>query len=542
MLLLTTLPTPMTASLQLLPPPTPRLGLAACASRHLPLTRPHCALRAVRWALCSAHAAENAGTPFLAVFAVPHWRNAAYTQHFRHPNLTFVSAFSSFPYVAPPHMPFAYRPDPSPRSWDMCVFAVSNAAGARTLNVRALAAALRASLPLPALSVPAPRTASKPLPCHAPHGFLAVAAHPPVLPAHTPPPPAGWLPPEFPITHPLQYRWDQAIYTDGSCTRGEGGNRLGAAFFHAGAGQMYLIDPNGEGATKTITRAELAAISQALRHVAELPPHPTTEPPPLPAASYIALLVEVMNSQAPLPPPTASHRRRGPRDVVICSDSQCSLHLIRRILYSPDTLRENIHLDLLKVIRQHLLACINAGYTVTFAKVKAHAGILGNECADVGAAQAARPDAVHYSREEAANDSRSQLAWPAYTADAGPAGTRPAPPDPAPQPEPAVGPAPPGLAAPLPGAVLAATPPPPPAPAPGAPLPAQPPDPNTRTYDFSNLTTALKAHLRPRLGAGLFPSTVYTTLWSGQVCAPTSTLTSATPPCGPPVSLSTMLS
>lgn len=143
--------------------------------------------------------------------------------------------------------------------------------------------------------------------------------------------------------------------------------------------------------------------------------------------------------------------------VTVCSDSQASLHLLRRLLYWPETLRESIHLDLLLKMRDNMLRCRLAGIAITLAKVKAHTGVYGNEKADEGAAAALRDDADHDYEETADNESRHNLAWPARWVTHGD---------------------------------------------------------DRRTHDFANLTAALKHHIAPLLGKGFFKPTTLTSYWT----------------------------
>ncbi|KAL6746335.1 hypothetical protein V8C86DRAFT_2945986, partial [Haematococcus lacustris] len=94
------------------------------------------------------------------------------------------------------------------------------------------------------------------------------------LPQDTPTPPTALPPTSHTLdnywsgTH-LQSKvgdWKSWTYTDGSCTTAPGAlQRIGAGIYHPqGTQQHQTINPSGEGATNTITRAELAAIKAAL--------------------------------------------------------------------------------------------------------------------------------------------------------------------------------------------------------------------------------------------------------------------------------------
>ena len=169
---------------------------------------------------------------------------------------------------------------------------------------------------------------------------------------------------------PLLYDWQHGLYTDGSCKTLPGGNVLGAAYYDGHSGRTCTVQPNGLGATNTILRAELSAISQALKE----------------------------------PPATSTLR--------LWTDSQCSLYQIRRMLFSPSTLRECKHLHLLQDILSSLTRLATQGVRVFLHKVKAHSGCVGNELADLGATAAAAPDHLHTFTITATNNSLDMLpAW-----------------------------------------------------------------------------------------------------------------------------------
>eukprot|EP00983_Pelagomonas_calceolata_P058542 1145531-Pelagomonas_calceolata.AAC.7 len=126
--------------------------------------------------------------------------------------------------------------------------------------------------------------------------------------------------------------WKSLAYTDGSCRVQDGKTIIGAGVYHPMSGSKSLGEPNDAGITNTIGRAELAAIAAALTHL-------------------------------------YTH---------IATDSLSSLHrLIKHILY-PEKHRHNEQGDVLKKISN--LDRSSQGHI--FFKVKAHAGIAGNKCAD----------------------------------------------------------------------------------------------------------------------------------------------------------------
>ncbi len=156
---------------------------------------------------------------------------------------------------------------------------------------------------------------------------------------------------------PPKYEWQTAFFTDGSVQRGEAGQLVGAAVYtHAGGPdggpRAWRLAVNGSGPNNTIMRAELAA----LRY----------------------WLVEVLG------PETAG---------VVFTDSQAGIHLIRRALNEPHTLKGHLHEGLLTEIADTLVQRAQAGLQTRILKVEAHAGITGNEQADKAAKEAAQPEA-----------------------------------------------------------------------------------------------------------------------------------------------------
>eukprot|EP00983_Pelagomonas_calceolata_P134489 1162065-Pelagomonas_calceolata.AAC.11 len=99
------------------------------------------------------------------------------------------------------------------------------------------------------------------------------------------------------------------------------------------SGSRNLVEPNGAGITNTIGRAEPAAIAAALTH------------------NY-------------------TH---------IVTDSLSSLHQLRKQILYPEKHRHHVQGDFLKKISN--LARASQDH-IFFCKVKSHAEITGNECAD----------------------------------------------------------------------------------------------------------------------------------------------------------------
>jgi ribonuclease HI len=104
--------------------------------------------------------------------------------------------------------------------------------------------------------------------------------------------------------------------------------------YHPSTNRTHFVEPNGAGITNTICRAELAAIAAAITH------------------NYMH----------------------------IATDSLTSLHQIRKQLLYPEKHRYHVQGDILQNISTLIS---NTHSTIFLYKVKSHAGIAGNECADV---------------------------------------------------------------------------------------------------------------------------------------------------------------
>jgi ribonuclease HI len=127
--------------------------------------------------------------------------------------------------------------------------------------------------------------------------------------------------------------WRTWAYTDGSCLVHNGKQEIGAGVYCPSTDSKIFVEPNGAGITKTITRAELAAI----------------------AAAIITKYAD------------------------IASDSLTSLNQIRKQLLYPERHLRHIQGDVLKMVS----TLIRDFHTkIRIYKVKSHAGIAGNECAD----------------------------------------------------------------------------------------------------------------------------------------------------------------
>ncbi len=126
--------------------------------------------------------------------------------------------------------------------------------------------------------------------------------------------------------------WKSWTYTDGS-SHIQGKIVIGAGFYHPRSGNSNLVEPNGAGITNTLGREELAATAADITH---------------------------------------DH-------IHIATDSLTSLHQIRKQLLYPEKHRHHIQRDLLKILSDTIQSSQSH---IFLYRVKLHAGIARNECAD----------------------------------------------------------------------------------------------------------------------------------------------------------------
>ena len=149
------------------------------------------------------------------------------------------------------------------------------------------------------------------------------------------------------IRHELAWDADSWWYTDGSAMEVDKSWRTGAGAYNAAKGIERRILCCAQGASNTITRAELCALHSCL---------------------------EALGDSA---------------DETIATDSKAIMHLVEKGLWCLDDITEAKHWRLISAIVAQLLARAENGMLTRIVKVKSHVGIRGNEKADELARQAA---------------------------------------------------------------------------------------------------------------------------------------------------------
>jgi ribonuclease HI/exonuclease III len=375
--------------------------------------------KAMRWAVASAEIASAAEVPSVTYLVMPAWEGSPHTQLASHPHVHVLESFKAgkFPLLSHTH---PAQPPTIVRKYGITVYVVANEAGVRTILGGDTPAAVKAFrdayeegsrndaaehkitgpilptctwerdprqgfMPRTCPDTPTPRKLRRII---NKLGGTVTMAHIP-----QPYPPNNAMPEErlvrlFPAKFPLAQDPRCAIYTDGSCIKAtKGPNTCTAAAYipdptatrssQGTNAHIILVNPNGQGPTNTINRAELCGVAAALDHAQK---HPT---------------------------PT----------LTIFTDSLCSIHLIRKMLHEPHLLRESKHKPLLERIASMLVARSTAGLVTSVQKVPSHAGIVGNECADAAASSMAKgdklevPGTISRVSEGSSADPYSNLVW-----------------------------------------------------------------------------------------------------------------------------------
>ena len=151
----------------------------------------------------------------------------------------------------------------------------------------------------------------------------------------------------------------------GSCiTNKENGSQsIGAGVYHPQSNKITTVIPGGTSNNITISRAKLAGIAAALIN---------------------------------------EHTH-------IATDSAGALWLIRNSILYRQRMKRHKHAKLLKIIVHHIQL---SKYTIHLYKVKAHAGFLGNECADAIAKCSAVNQSGHDTHINTDARPHSSIFWP----------------------------------------------------------------------------------------------------------------------------------
>ena len=333
-----------------------------CGLVHPPHTAPDIS-RALKWAVLSA---TTTHTPTLLIFCAPALdpRHAA-AKYYRHPSVHRLA--TQLPIHSP--RPFAWTgrsPAGATRSSTVDILLIANDPGITAFLKRHEAPILTSLLEVWApTTIPVDTafdnwqqriqtdTSFPHIPM--PKAFLAARQPiPPTLTTHPPHAIASLLP-DLPTQRTLRFRQSatRLIYTDGS--KNPDTNSLGSGIYSVKAAPNQLVEttlhvthgPALHPQLNTVPRAEATAILVALQHF-------------------------------------------GPEeDIVIFTDSLTVIHQLNRALYTPSsqTHHKNGHM-LNKIIHTALR---RTGTTSIF-KVRAHAGVDGNEKADAAAGLAATGD------------------------------------------------------------------------------------------------------------------------------------------------------
>jgi ribonuclease HI len=153
-------------------------------------------------------------------------------------------------------------------------------------------------------------------------------------------------------TSMLRYDYRNFMYTDGSKLEEKDGDSthtgLGAAVVDLARNKVINVDPVAlDGMNKTINRAEMAAI-------------------------YVALM-----------------EGRDRAELNILTDSQVSLQWILNEIHRPMRTAKLMHREILRAVVDLIVARDREGHSTFIGKVKAHAGVRGNDLADAAAKQQA---------------------------------------------------------------------------------------------------------------------------------------------------------
>jgi len=337
--------------------------------------------KGVRWAISSAEAIPD--TPTCTIMVIPFAKGDPTMKHLQHPYTRIIAHVESsdkgaMQFLQPRHWEGdtneSHAQQKHPRT--MIVVAIANAAGRdKHLSDESVSAFQESwGREPPDLMFGTYATKSADYKVKSPYALSKLIEkrdHTPTCDPHAGSPDHTRT---YPCDFPLSAPDEGAVYTDGSCIKVKNEEqRIGAAVYIQKNGVTIRVNPDGKGPTNTITRAELSAIHIALTQVSD-------------------------NSE----------------DIHLYTDSACSIHMIRRILDSPWTLRESKHLQLLNSILDALRARAEAGGKTYIYKVRSHTGVAGNEAADVGAVEAAKHPNKTQVTEHSENNPYSKRTWAAH--------------------------------------------------------------------------------------------------------------------------------
>ena len=321
--------------------------------------------KAVRWAIISA---KDSGQPSLTAFVLPWWEDSAYFKWMKNSHvhkITRVKAkyfkFKKADYSTRGEL---YAKNPK---WDVNIFIVANELGIQTyVNLSKLHGGLRAAARefgdkgpyhvikemMPGVSqsqehVHTPKALRKIMDDNCsqnqPHAWSEALHSPHELNLPSSP---------FPLKWPAKSMW----YTDGSALKADKSQRIGAGVFNANANIARRVQCCGSGPTNTITRAELCALYQCLKELAD------------------------------------------DENKIIATDSKVIMFMVDNGIWSADANIENKHKALLQAIVNRIFERAIRGRQTTIVKVKSHIGIIGNEEADKlarSAAESSRKSDAH---------------------------------------------------------------------------------------------------------------------------------------------------